>query len=107
MAKKIHYFHLVQSGLWSVEDSGDMGHTSLPSWESGQMWGLGGVILWERSDSSSVLSGSLSWKESKGTVSRGFKLSMGHFFLAFCFIIVVIHKIYYLLELNFNFFKDF
>lgn len=56
-----------------------MGHTSLPSWESGQMRGLLGVILREGPNSASVGSSPLSWEESKGTVSWSFVLSVGHF----------------------------
>lgn len=79
LASKTTYFALVQSGLWSLKKSGNVGHTSLPSWESGEMRSLLLVILWEGSNSTSVGSCSLSWEESKGTVSWGFKLSVGHF----------------------------
>lgn len=72
--------HLVQTRLWSLKGSGDVGHTSLESAEGGEMWGLGGVIFWETSDLSSVLSGSLSWEETEGSVSWLFEFSMRHFF---------------------------
>lgn len=72
-------FLLVEVGVWSVDVSQDVGHSGLESHEGGEMWVLGLVVSWERSDLTSMLVGSLSWKESKGTVSGASKLSMRHF----------------------------
>jgi len=57
-------FFLVESGIDSVDISGDVSHTGLETSESSEVWFLGWVIFWESSDLSSMLSGSLSWQES-------------------------------------------
>jgi len=57
-------FFLVESGIDSVDISGDVSHTGLETSESSEVWFLGWVIFWETSDLSSMLSGSLSWQES-------------------------------------------
>jgi len=57
-------FLLVKSGVDSVNVSGDVGHTSLETGESSEVWLLGWVILREGPDLSSMLPGSLPWEES-------------------------------------------
>jgi len=73
-------FLLVQVGVWSVDVSQNVGHTGLESHEGGEMWVLGGIISWEGSDLTSMLSGSFSWEESEGSVSWASKLSMRHIY---------------------------
>lgn len=72
-------FLLVVSGTRSVDFSQDMGHTSLETSESGQVGLLGGIILRERSASTSVMSCSSSGSETEGAVSGGFEFSVRHF----------------------------
>mmetsp|Transcript_109863 Transcript_109863/g.153989 ORF Transcript_109863/g.153989 Transcript_109863/m.153989 type:complete len:364 (+) Transcript_109863:1003-2094(+) len=72
-------FLLVDLGSGSVDISQNVGHASLEDGESGQVDGLGGIILGERSDSSSVMSGSLSGKETQRTVSRSLEFSVRHY----------------------------
>lgn len=71
-------FFLMEIGVWSVDVSQDVGHSGFESHEGGEMWVLGLVVSWERSDLTSMLVGSLSWKESKGTVSGASEFSMRH-----------------------------
>ena len=42
------------------------------------MTSLGGIISWEGTDSTSVVLGTLSWVELEGSMSWGFKFSVGH-----------------------------
>jgi len=54
----------VESGVDSVNISGDVSHTSFETSESSEMWLSGGVIFWERPDFTSMFPGSLSWQKS-------------------------------------------
>ena len=71
-------FLLVDLGSRSVNISQDVSHTGLEDGEGGKVDGLGSVILGEGSNSSSVMSSSLSGKETKRTVSRSFEFSVRH-----------------------------
>lgn len=57
-----------------------MGHTSLEDGESGEVDGLGGIILGEGSNSTSMMLSSLSGEETQRTVSGSFELSVRHGF---------------------------
>jgi len=72
-------FFLVELVSLSGNFSNDVGHTGFVSDESGQVGGLGFVILWVGLESSEMSSGTFSGKEPFGTVSWGLKLSVGHF----------------------------
>jgi len=71
-------FLLVELGADLVDISEDVGHTSLESREGGKVDGLGSIILGVASYSTSMMSSSLSGKETEGTVSGSFKLSVRH-----------------------------
>jgi len=71
-------FLLVELGAWLIDISEDVTHTSLVNGESGKVDGLRGIILGERSHSTSVMSSSLSGEEPEGTVSGGFEFSVRH-----------------------------
>lgn len=57
-------FLFVESGSDSVHVSGDVGHSGFEGTEGGEVAGLASVILGERPNSSSVVSGSLSGQKS-------------------------------------------
>jgi hypothetical protein len=69
----------VHKSTWTVNSTYNMGHTSLVSTESGKVRSCRGVvILWEGTDASSMVLGTLLWKESKMAVTRCFELTMRH-----------------------------
>lgn len=74
---------VVELGALSVNLSGDVGHTGLESHECGQVAWLGVAVLWEGSYSATMMSGSLSGKETEGTITWLFVLSVGHVFCLF------------------------
>jgi len=69
---------LVDLGTGLVDLSDDVSASSLVSHEGSQVGWLGLVILGERADFSSEVSGSLSGQESERSVSGGSKLSVRH-----------------------------
>jgi len=73
-------FLLVELGADLVDISEDVGHTSLEDGESGKVDGLRSIILGVASYSTSMMSSSLSGKETEGTVSGSFELSVRHDF---------------------------
>lgn len=73
-------FLFVELVALSSDFSDDVGHTGFVTDESGQVGGLGFVILGVGLESAEMSSGSLSWEESFGTVSRRLKFSVRHFF---------------------------
>jgi len=75
-------FLFVELVALSSDFSDDVGHTGFVTDESGQVGGLGFVILGVGLESAEMSSGSLSWEESFGTVSRRLKFSVRHFFLS-------------------------
>ena len=74
----VNDFLLVHKGTRSVNTSDDVSHTGLESHEGGQVTSLGGIISWEGTNSTSVVLGTLSRVELEGSVSWGFKFSVGH-----------------------------
>jgi len=74
---------LVHLGTTSVKITDGGSHTSLVTKEGSQTNGLGLVIGREGLNLSSVASSSLSGQESERTVSGGFVLTVGHFWLLF------------------------
>lgn len=71
-------FLLVELGSDLIDVSEDVGHTSLEDRESGEVDWLRGIVLWEASNSTSMMSSSLSGKESQRTVSWSFEFSVRH-----------------------------
>lgn len=71
-------FLLVELRSDLIDISEDVGHTSLEDRESGEVDWLRGIVLWEASNSTSMMSSSLSWEESQGTVSWSFEFSVRH-----------------------------
>jgi len=71
-------FLLVELGANLIDISEDVSHTSLEDGEGGKVDGLGGIILGERSHSTSMMLSSLSGEETQRTVSGSFVLSVRH-----------------------------
>jgi len=69
---------LVQLGTRFVDITDDMGHTSLVTHETGQVRGLGGIILRERFDLTPVVTGALARQETEVSVTRALELTMRH-----------------------------
>lgn len=71
-------FLLVELGSDLIDISEDVGHTGLEDWESGEVDWLRRIVLWEASNSTSMMSSSLSGKESQRTVSWSLEFSVRH-----------------------------
>ena len=67
-----------RTGANLIDISEDVSHTSLEDGEGGKVDGLGGIILGERSHSTSMMLSSLSGEETQRTVSGSFVLSVRH-----------------------------
>jgi hypothetical protein len=62
------------------------------------MWRVGGIISWERLDTTTVTAATLAGKESKGSMAWCFELTVGHIFL------LVIGSVCGKVEISFHFF---
>jgi len=71
-------FLLVQLGARLLDFSQDMGHTGLEDGEGSEVDLLGGIVLREGTNSSSMMLCSLSGKESQGSVPRSLEFSVRH-----------------------------
>lgn len=71
-------FLLVELGTGSVDFSDDVGHTSLEGDERSEVRLLGSIISGESSNSTSVVSGSLSGQEAQTAVSGRFEFTVRH-----------------------------
>jgi len=65
----------------TVDITNDMGHTSLVAHESGQMAGLGGIVLREGVDLATRVVGTLARAETQRTMTGSLKLAVRHLYL--------------------------
>ena len=72
------YFLVVELWLGPLDKSLDMGHSSFESHESSKVGRFTGIISWEWTDLSSVLSCALPRKKSKWTMTRHTEFSVWH-----------------------------
>ena len=71
-------FLLMELGTNAVDFTHDVGHTSLETSEGSEVASLLGIILGERSNATSVVSGSTSGGKTEVTMSGGFEFTVRH-----------------------------